>query len=65
MDIIGDYISIYIYTHTVLETYIYTPTFGSLKLNPVLSSLCKGTAEKSHKSRQYAAMRKHIGHVKW
>lgn len=43
----------------IFATYIYLSIAGSLKLNALLSSLCLGTAEKSHKSRQCAAILKH------
>lgn len=45
--------------HKIFATYIYLSIAGSLKLNAFLSSLCLGTAEKSHKSRQCAAIFKH------
>jgi len=48
----------------IFATYIYLSTGGSLKLNALLSSLCLGTAEKSHKSQQCAAILKHNGQVK-
>lgn len=43
----------------ILATYIYISTGDSLTLNAFLSSLCLGTAKKSHKSRQRAAILEH------